>query len=402
MSEKRFIQEFLDTAGCGGQSDYPFIRKSFYEHQESDEFYAVLEKAVQEAEKIRIQDYTPLEECVMYYYEMELLGKEPKSNLYIKIRQEYQKYCNRQISAFSYYLFLVQTALDNKIQASEKIYRNIYEIYKNLCLKYNFLRKMSYWDNYDAVESEYTKNDEEEKKKMQIRNRDIKSQIRRIQSSIQGNALIVPFASNRHFLDDCTKYILYYALKFLVREELYNLYPEKNRSKQHKLISWLNIFFHDKGTYSFSETSGWQENSPAYDKNAFLKEYFFPKNNCIVKQIEKNRKKAIYLAGKKLILDHQELLSKEDYSYVSKEESLFFFIVTKNIEEFPEQLHEIEKDKDKKEFFDESFEIVLDGSEKILTDLDKAYMYFNDVTGTDEEVDCQKEENQKNKKKGKI
>ena len=133
-----------------------------------------------------------------------------------------------------------------------------------------------------------------------------------------------------------------------------------------------------------------------------LKEYFFPKNNCIVKQIEKNRKKAIYLAGKKLILDHQELLSKEDYSYVSKEESLFFFIVTKNIEEFPEQLHEIEKDKDKKEFFDESFEIVLDGSEKILTDLDKAYMYFNDVTGTEEEVDCQKEENQKNKKKGKI
>ena len=65
-------------------------------------------------------------------------------------------------------------------------------------------------------------------------------------------------------------------------------------------------------------------------------------------------------------------------------------------------MHEIEKDKDKKEFFDESFEIVLDGSEKILTDLDKAYMYFNDVTGTEEEVDCQKEENQKNKKKGKI
>ena len=365
MSEKRFIQEFLDTAGCGGQSDYPFIRKSFYEHQESDEFYAVLEKAVQEAEKIRIQDYTPLEECVMYYYEMELLGKEPKSNLYIKIRQEYQKYCNRQISAFSYYLFLVQTALDNKIQASEKIYRNIYEIYKNLCLKYNFLRKMSYWDNYDAVESEYTKNDEEEKKKMQIRNRDIKSQIRRIQSSIQGNALIVPFASNRHFLDDCTKYILYYALKFLVREELYNLYPEKNRSKPHKLITLLNIFFHNNGDYSFSEAPTVQETQSVYDKKAFLKEYSFPQNGYMVKLIEKNNRnnKSVYVVGKDVLLEHSEY-----FKDIFESENIFYFVVTRYTKTFSKQFYELQENE--KGNFNGWVEDILNESEKITIDFD--------------------------------
>lgn len=392
MNEKRFIQEFLDMTGCIG---YPFMAESFCAHPESDEFYAALEKAMQQAENIRLDNYTPLEECIMYYYEMELLEKEPKPNLYIKIRQEYRKFQARQTSPFAYYTFLIQTALDNKIQASKKIYDSIYKAYTNLRLKYNFLLQMRYWNNYDDVQSDYAESDEEEKRKMRIRSRDIKSQIRKIQTYINNQQFTLPFASNRELLENCTKHILYYALKFLVREELYNLYPDKNRSRQPKLITWLNIFFHDRGSYSFEESPE-QENISVCDKKDFFREYSFPRNSRMIERIEKNNQKAIYVVGKELLLDNCELV-ETDFDLFA-DEILFYFVVTAYTEDFPKKFFQL-KTHTEKDQFQESVGIMLTCAEKILTDFDKAYMYFNEVTGSEDEVNAQIEENRKNQKK---
>ena len=391
MNERKFIQEFLDETGGG----YPFMEESFCRHKETNAFYASLEKVMQEAEHIRLDNYTPLEECIMYYYEMELLTKEPKPNLYIRIRQEYRKFQQKQISAFTYYLFLIQTALDNKIQANKQMYDSIYRIYGHLCMKYGFLKKISYWNNYDSIQSGYAENDEEEKTKMRIRNRDIKSQIRTIQTYIGNQQFILPFANNRELLENCTKHILYYSLKFLVREELYNLYPDKNRSKQPKLITWLNIFFHDRGNYSFEESSA--ENMPVYDKKDFFREYAFPCNCRMIERIEKNSQKAIYVIGKELLLDNCEV-AQTDFDLFA-DESLFYFVVTAYTEDFPKQFFQLRTDSEKEQFR-ESVEILLTCAEKILTDIDKAYMYFNDVTGSEDEINTQKEENIQ--KKGKM
>ena len=137
-------------------------------------------------------------------------------------------------------MFLLGLAVSGKILADKHIYENIYTVYERLCGKHKTLEEIRQWNYYDAVQFEY--DDDAEADRNIILTRDIKSQMKRIRKSInhylQENSMAeitIPRQNCSKQLDDCTKYVLYYALKYLVKDELYNLYPEKNRSKPHKL-----------------------------------------------------------------------------------------------------------------------------------------------------------------------
>ena len=267
-------------------------------------------------------------------------------------------------------MFLLGLAVSGKILADKHIYENIYTVYERLCGKHKTLEEIRQWNYYDAVQFEY--DDDAEADRNIILTRDIKSQMKRIQKSInhylQENGMAeitIPRQNCSKQLDDCTKYVLYYALKHLVKDELYNLYPEKNRSKPHKLITLLNIFFHNNGDYSFSEAPTVQETQSVYDKKAFLKEYSFPQNGYMVKLIEKNNRnnKSVYVVGKDVLLEHSEY-----FKDIFESENIFYFVVTRYTKTFSKQFYELQENE--KGNFNGWVEDILNESEKITTDFD--------------------------------